>query len=227
MSFGKYDIFFKELYDSTKKYFLPELEKKYFLFTDKKFDEKEDLTQIYQEKMGWPYDSMMRFHLIKKIKNELLNYDYVYFLNLNMKAVQFLGKEIIPTETNDFLMGCEHPLHYDWPVEKLPYERNPKSCLHIPLGEGKTYYQGCFNGGRSDKFLEMAEILSKKIKTDHNNNIIPIWHDESALNWFYKNKNPLKLPYSYIYPEEMNLPQSPIMIQRNKWKYMNKSALRG
>jgi hypothetical protein len=226
MSFGKYDIFFDELYKSTKEFLLPNVEKKYFLFSDKQFENKDDLVQVYHEKMGWPYDTMMRFHLMSKLKDQLMEYDYMFFLNINMKAISPIGNEIIPNKENDFLMGCQHPLHYDWDLNRLPYERNPKSSLHIPYNQGTTYYQGCFNGGRTDKFLEMAEVLKQKIKQDHSNNIIPIWHDESALNWYYKDKNPLTLPYSYIYPEGMNLLQKPIMIQRDKWKYMNREELR-
>lgn len=226
MSFGKYDIFFEDLYKSTKQYFLPNIEKKYFLFTDKKFNEENDLIQIHHGKMGWPFDTMMRFHLMCKIKQQLLEYDYMFFLNVNMQAVSLIGEEILPENGNNFLMGCEHPLHYDWHRSKFPYERNVNSCFYIPQNEGNTYYQGCFNGGRTDKFLEMSEILREKIKIDFNNKIIPIWHDESALNWYYKDKNPLSLSYSYIYPEDMDMPKPKIMIQRNKWKYMKREELR-
>ena len=72
----------------------------------------------------------------------------------------------------------------------------------------------------------MAEILKKNTDIDVKNGIIPIWHDESMLNWYYSNKNPLVLPYTYIYPESLRLQGEPIMIQRDKWKYMDKENLR-
>ena len=72
----------------------------------------------------------------------------------------------------------------------------------------------------------MCEILKDKIDKDVSKNIIPIWHDESMLNYYYNTKNSLTLNYTYIYPESYNLEGEPIMIQRDKWKYMNKEELR-
>jgi hypothetical protein len=226
ISLGKYDIFFKDFYESVNKNFLPNHEKTFFLFTDKRFEEKENLIQIEQKKMGWPYDSMMRFHLLNKIKDQVSEYDYVYFFNINMVALKPINEEVIPNESNDYLMGCNHPLHHDWAPHFLPYERNKDISCFINYTEGKHYYQGCFNGGRTKEFLEMSEILENNIEGDLEKKLIPIWHDESQLNWYYKSKKPLLLPYTYIYPEDMQLHGQPIMIQRNKWKYMNKENLR-
>ena len=87
ISLGKYDIFFKDFYESVNKNFLSNHEKTFFLFTDKRFEEKENLIQIEQKKMGWPYDSMMRFHLLNKIKDQVSEYDYVYFFNINITSL--------------------------------------------------------------------------------------------------------------------------------------------
>jgi hypothetical protein len=226
ISLGKYDIFFDEFYNTVNDLFLPNHEKKFFIFTDKKFEEKENLVQIEQQKLGWPYDTMMRFHFLNKIKDEISKFDYVYFFNINMKVLKPIGDEVIPGKNNDYLMGCNHPLHYNWPVHRLPYERNPNITCHVKLNEGKWYYQGCFNGGRVQEFLEMSEQLEKNVELDLSKKLIPVWHDESQLNWYYKSKNPLLLPYTYIYPEGMSLPGTPIMIQRDKWRYMDKQNLR-
>jgi hypothetical protein len=226
ISLGKYNIFFKDLYDSVNTKFLPNHDKTFFVFTDTDFFKKDNLIQIKQEKLGWPYDTMNRFHFMCQIKETLLEYDYVFFFNINMKVLHPIGDEILPDNSNDFLMGCNHPLHFNWPINSLPYERNPKSTCYIPYDAGEKYYQGCFNGGRSKEFLEMAEILKSNIDTDIKNNIIPIWHDESMLNWYYSKKQPLVLDYTYIYPESFTLEGTPIMIQRDKWKYMNKTELR-
>jgi len=120
ISLGKYDIFFKDFYESINSKFLPSHEKTFFIFSDKKFEERNNLIQIHQEKMGWPYDSMMRFHLLNKIKDEVSKYDFVFFFNVNMVAVQNIGEEVLPTEINDFLMGCNHPLHFHQASHFLP-----------------------------------------------------------------------------------------------------------
>jgi hypothetical protein len=227
ISLGKYDIFFNDFYNSVNTNFLPAHDKTFFLFTDKMFESKSNLIQIKQEKMGWPYDSMMRFHLLNKIKDEISKFDYIFFFNVNMLAVQKIGDEVLPKIDNDFLVGCNHPLHFHQAPHFLPYERKSEISCSIPYTEGKYYYQGCFNGGRVEEFLEMSKILSENIDNDLKNNQIPVWHDESYLNWYFNKKNPLLLSYNYIYPEGMNLPDmNPIMIQRDKWKYMNKEKLR-
>lgn len=226
ISLGKYDIFFEEFYNSVNKFFLPNHEKTFFLFTDKKFENKPNLVQIEQKKMGWPFDTMMRFHLLNKIKDEISKYDYVYFFNINMLALTEINEEVIPEKEHDYLMGCDHPIHSGWAPHFLPYERNKDISCYISYTEGKYYYQGCFNGGRTKEFLEMSEILQKNIDDDLYKKLIPIWHDESQLNWYYKSKNPLLLPYTYIYPEDTLIPGEPIMLQRNKWKYMDKDVLR-
>ena len=226
ISLGKYNIFFKEFYESVNKLFLPKHDKTFFVFTDYTFENKENLIQIKQEKLGWPFDTMNRFHFMCKIKERLLEYDYIFFFNINMKVLKEINEEVIPKSENDFLMGCTHPCHFNWPINSLPYERNIKSTCFIPYNSGKIYFQGCFNGGKSDEFIEMAEILKNNIDTDVSNSIIPIWHDESMLNWYYLKKNPLVMPYVYIYPESFTLQGEPIIIQRDKWKYFPQEILR-
>jgi hypothetical protein len=226
ISLGKYDIFFKDFYESVNENFLPDHEKTFYLFTDKIFEQKDNLIQIETKKQGWPYDSMLRFHYLQSIKEQILENDYVFFFNINMKALSPIKEEVLPKEKNDYLVGCDHPLHHDWDPKFLPYERNKEISCSIDITEGKKYYQGCFNGGRTKEFMEMCDTLCKNIDFDLSKNLIPIWHDESYLNWYFKSKEPLLLPYTYIYPEDMKLPGIPIMIQRNKWKYMDKEKLR-
>lgn len=227
ISLGKYDIFFNEFYNSVNNLFLPNHEKQFFVFTDKSLEEKDNLTQIKQDKLGWPYDTMMRFHFMSKIKDELLKYDYIYFFNINMKVLKEIKDEVIPHEENDFLVGADHPIHSGWPGDRLPYERNKNSEFYIPFGYDGRYYQGCFNGGKSNVFINMCEVLKDKIDNDLSKGIVPKWHDESALNWFFKDKRPLFLSKDYIYPESFPNYNEKKMIQVDKWKFMNKEELRG
>ena len=43
------------------------------------------------------------------------------------------------------------------------------------------------------------------VHKDLDNNIIPLWHDESVLNKYVLNKKPLILDCRYLYPEGKNL----------------------
>jgi hypothetical protein len=72
----------------------------------------------------------------------------------------------------------------------------------------------------------MSKILETKIDIDLNNNIIPIWHDESALNWFFKDNKIHSLSPSYAYPESSIMPFQKKIVQLDKYKYGGHMYLR-
>jgi hypothetical protein len=190
-------------------------EKEYFIFTDlpKYTNKKADkINIIKQEHLGWPYDTMMRFHMFLSIKERLLECDYVFFLNANMKFARKIGAEILPKEEDSYLVGVKHPgfhleITIDWENEfkkiKFPYERNPEVSCHIKEGDGKNYFQGCFNGGRSAEWIDMCKCLSEMTDLDLSKGLIPVWHDESYLNWYYSKRRVRSLPPVYGVPEQV------------------------
>ena len=98
-----------------------------------------------------------------------------------------------------------HSWYYLNDKDNYAYDRNTLSKSYIPLGEGKFYVTGAFNGGTSKDFLKMTSIIKEWTDIDLKNNIIPLWHDESMLNkylitYFY-NKNPLILFPEYVITE--------------------------
>lgn len=222
---GKYDVFFKDLHQSSESFFLKEHKKHYFIFTDSSNIEPSDnFTIINQEFLGWPYDTMLRFKMFNKIKEDLLKMDFLFFLNANMKFMSTVGEEVLPNKLQDFLCGVNHPGYFNKDSSQFPYERRPASSFYI--SDGKTYFQGCFIGGKSDYFMDMFKVLEDKMDLDLNNDIIPIYHDESALNWYYKDRNPLILNPSYAFPESSALDFEKKIIQRNKINYGGYDFLR-
>lgn len=214
---GKYIMYFEQFYKSCQDKFLPNHMKKYYVFTDGELPDYENVVRIEQSKLGWPYDTMMRFKMFNSIE-KLLDGDYIYFFNINMSFLEKIGEEVIPGEENDYLMGVNHPGFYNQSNFSFTYERRPTSKFYIPLGKGKKYYQGCFNGGRRKEFMSMSKELEKLIDDDVSKDIIPVWHDESALNWYYMDKNPLILDSSYAYPESSNIPFDKKIVQIDKIK---------
>lgn len=223
---GKYDVFFETLYKSLEENFLPDHDKTYYVFSDGDIPSYDNVIKLNQNKLGWPYDTMMRFHMFNAIKEELLKNDYVYFFNANMKAIRPIGDEVIPSEENDYLVGGHHPGFFGKSNNEFPYDRNEKCSCYIPYDEGKFYVQGCFNGGRSKDFLEMSEVLAKNIDKDLANKIIPLWHDESQINWYYKDKNPLVVSSKYIHPESYPHSGDEYMLQLDKNKFGGHQKLR-
>lgn len=195
---GKYHKFFEDFYESSEKFFLTEAEKHYYVWTDSELSifNKPNITKIYQPKLGWPMDTMMRFHMFNDNVSILENNDYLFFLNANMIFMNFVGEEVLAD-----LVGVKHPNFWNKPPVTYPYERNPSSQFYIPFEEGRIYFQGCFNGGKTGMFLEMSRILADKLEIDSKNGIVPIWHDESALNWYYCERDVLPLGPEYAFPE--------------------------
>lgn len=197
---GRYIVFWDDFYKSAEKNLLPGFEKHYFVFTDdteKKLPE--NATRISQKALGWPNITLDRFELFLTIEEVLKKYDYIYFFNANAEIVSPVGKEILPTKQQGITVAC-HPNFYR-SLDNLayPYERRRGSMAYIPVGQGVYYVQGSFNGGRSKEFLELIHTLYENTQTDKKNNIVALWHDESHLNRYILNKNPLVLPPNYTW----------------------------
>jgi hypothetical protein len=223
---GKYRIFFDDFYSSCEKYFLPEHKKHYYVFTDNVMDDAENITKIYQADLGWPHNTLNRFDMFSSISDLLSKEDFLFFFNANMKFIDYVKEEALPKPENEGLMGVQHPGYYNKDKEHFTYERRKESVFYIPYDDGKHYYQGCFNGGKSEEFLKMSKTLNDLIKYDLLKGIMPIWHDESALNWYYLDKNPLILNPGYSYPEGWDLPFTKKIIQLDKNNFGGYTFLR-
>lgn len=208
---GKYTIFWKDFYKSCEKYFLKKHAKTYFIFTDADhldYESKKSVKKIYQKKLGWPFDTLMRFDMFLSQKEALQNYDYLFFLNANMLLQKEIKEDILPDKyAHGGIMVTQHPGYYNKPNTEFPYDRNPKSTAYIPMGEGNVLCAGGFNGGGPAEYLSMCEELSQNIHKDLDNNIIALWHDESHLNKYILNKKYRILPCNYCYPEDWNIPE--------------------
>jgi len=223
---GKYNLFFDNFYQSCKEKFLSNMHRTFFVFTDGEIQTKENVIRVEQKKLGWPFDTMMRFHMFNRIESLLHEYDYIFFMNVNMFVNLEIHDDILPTLENDFLVGVDHPCFSGKKINSFTYERNPISKFYIPFDTGKYYFQGCLNGGRSKEFLTMSKELENLINGDLINNHIPLWHDESALNWYFYKKNPKVLPSSYAYVESSVEEYEKKIIQLDKNKFGGHTFLR-
>lgn len=206
---GKYHIFWKDFFISAEKNFFPTEEKTYYVFTDAEeiyAEENHNVKKIYQKNLGWPYNTLMRFHVFLQIETELNKCDYLFFVNANTIITGTIGTDILPGIENDGLVATLHPMYYNVPIDKSTLERNPKSEAYISYGTGKHYFMGAFYGGSSDAFLKMTHILKEKTDLDLANNIIALWWDESHLNHYLLDKNPLILDPGYCYPQDLPVP---------------------
>ena len=219
MATGKYIDFVKPLINSAEKYFCPQHEVTYFVFTDTTMPRSNrnniiyintnntthkspNIFTIYQKKLGWPRDTLMRFAIYYANSAILSHMDYLFACDADMLFVDYEGDEILGKQ-----VGTLHPGHEDkyalFSSQKITsYEKDPKSTAYIGPDEGKYYFAGGFYGGSTKEFLEMAKTITENIKIDLQKNYIAIWHDESHLNRYFVDHPPTTiLDRSYCYPE--------------------------
>lgn len=205
---GRYIRFWNEFYSAMEKYFLPNHEKTYFLFTDDTtLKLPENVIRIPQKQLPWPHIVLSKYHFINNIKDKLKSFDYIYLLNANLIPRRPIDETVLPTPDQG-LMFAIHPGFFNARnPDTFPYERNPKSTAAVPAGQGRYYVMGAFTGGTSQAFLKMAETLVDETDQDTRNGIVAKWHDESHLNkYLIQRQNAgddfLLLPPAYAVPEE-------------------------
>jgi hypothetical protein len=215
---GEYLIFWDGFYRTSQEFLLAKHEKHYFVFTDSDLVKPgSDLTVIYRKPGGFPMDSLLRFEMFTGVGKDLMQYDYVYFFNSNMKFVEPVDEEIFPVSYSSGLAGVIHPGYYDKHPFWFPYERNPKSKAMIEhVYKRYKYYMGVLFGGRTESFLELCRKCEDWIDEDIKKEIIAVYHDESHLNRYFIDKEILELDPGYGYPEGWKIPFTKRIIILNK-----------
>jgi hypothetical protein len=240
---GVYEIFWKEFYLSSEKYFLnnmnsiseKEVEKYYFVFTDSLHifaeNENKNIIKIQQTNLGWPDNTLLRFDMFLSQKDRLLEMDYIFFFNANLLFVDNISSlEFLPDkEKGENLLATLHHGFFNKKVEKFTYEKNPESEAFIDIKNGKNYFSGALNGGAPQSFLKACEEMSTKVHKDKEKNIIAIFWDESHWNKYLIGRKDVKiLGPEYIYPENWNIKihNKKKILSRDKDKYISIVNLR-
>ncbi len=218
---GKYDVFWDGFYQSAEKYLMPDIEKHYFIFTDSdQIKETDRIHKIYQERLGWPKDTLMRFHLFLNIEETLNRMDYLFFFNANYTFIQTITTaELLPSKEEHYLTGQIHPVAYHKKRAQYNYESDPKSTAYVADNEGTYYFAGGLIGGRTQEFLQMCRQLKENIDKDFANDIVARWHDESHINKYFSTRTPKRLHPGYCYPQDWYMPfeQKTLLLDKNKF----------
>lgn len=226
---GEYTVFWKDFYDSYEMFFLVESQKEYYVFTDEKElyqKDNEHVHIIFQESLGWPDNTLKRYHMFDRIKEELGKYDYIYFMNANCLCVKSITEQEFCFPNR--LLVVQHPGFYNKNNHEYTYDRNPKSTACISGGEGKYYICGGVNGGATKEFLLMTNRIKERIDRDYENKVVALWHDESHINrYIIDYPDYIMLTPSYCYPEGWSIPFEKKILIRNKDKWINVGKVKG
>lgn len=228
IALGAYSVMWKDFFLSSKAHFFVGHDIHYFVFTDStSISGDEYVTVIPTKNFGWPGNTLYRFRFFLQIKEQMKEFDYIYFLNANALFVQDVGEDALPDETG--LVSDAHPIFLNKPLWKAAFERRRKSTAFVDWGcEGPAYVQACFFGAQSQKMIQMCEILSENIAIDEANGVCAVWHDESHFNCFVSKNGCKILPPLYACPESIDLScyGQPKIIMRNKENFGDLNKLR-
>lgn len=163
------------------------------------------------EPIEWPMPTLMRYHLFLQQEEYLRDFDYLFYIDVDMRITDWIGEEII----GDGLTAAQHPMYALRSNYQPPYEPNPESSAYIPrpgriIEENgskrfeQLYYAGGFQGGKTDDWIKAMKVMRKNTDDDFNRNYIARWNDESHWNKYLFEVQPaVVLSPSYIYPDSL------------------------
>ena len=204
---NKYIQFVEELYNNIEEHFLNGHEIEGIIFTEHEVEVSDNIKVSQIDHQPWPMPTLKRYNYFMKEAEHISKYDYCFYFDVDMALVDKVGDEVLGD-----LVATMHPYQTFAPKESRTYDRNSESLAYVAPGdEADNYYAGGFNGGTTKRFLEMAEVISRRVSKDLYNDVVALWHDESHLNRYLIDNPPdVTLSPSYCFAEELkNNPEYP------------------
>jgi histo-blood group ABO system transferase len=198
---NKYVTFLPNLLESVEKYFCKSSNVELHIFTDRVNDvglisNQIDLKILIHEveHKPWPFATLYRFHFFKKYIPEI-NGHYVFYIDADTQI-------FAPIFAEDIISPSTLVKHCGFVNGGGSWETRKESRAYTSPSICKTYYGGGFWGFDRANFKLITDLAVDMIDEDVENEIIPIWHDESVLNAIIAYLPPLKeLTPSYHYPQ--------------------------
>lgn len=213
----RYWPYLQQVMEDCKTHFLPQHHVDMFAWTDMPKEKLPLAKDVFEtEAIDWPAPTLMRYHLFLDQEEVLKEYEYIFYLDADMRVVQKITDDILGTQ----LTAAPHPGYVLNSKLIPPYEPNRASQAYIQrLGQITLdeknqqrflpfYAAGGFQGGTAEEFIKAMKVMKANIDKDFNQNYTAIWNDESHWNkylWdFQANGGHITfLDVSYVYPDSL------------------------
>lgn len=207
---GMYLNFLPQWYERLEKYFLPKVNKHYFVLTDGDIDDLPENIEVKKiQNYGFPNTFYKTFEEYISLEKNMKGFDWFVSIDSDLYIQEEVNYDDFFDESKKYF-GVHHPCHFIGlnPHNKFPgsYDRNPKSngCVGDDIIDMDIYFQGCLWGGKIPHIFNMMKELDKWTKEDVERDTVPIYFEESYMNkWFLLNRKEVNiLPPDYAYPED-------------------------
>ena len=177
VALGRYDLFWPEFMVSCRSHFCPAADRHWYVFTDSlSIAHSSDITLLHQDFLGWPFSSLYRYHMFRRLQGEISGADYVVFFNANAFFPSLIeSDEFFGSDPRMQLVAGRHPGCYEPSGFVYPFEDRPQSTAYVK--HGADYFQGCINAGRGEAFSAMIDELIFSIDRDLALGLVARWHD--------------------------------------------------
>jgi hypothetical protein len=179
----------------------------FILLTDKEdYAPKREIpnfTKIIISSLGWPWATLMRYHLISNYIS-IAKSDNVCYIDADSIVHYPFWKNLSMNDLQNGVAMVRHPGFYRSQRIKLylsnyrfllrdlklicfegglgNWERRKNSTAHVPFLQRRDYVCGGLWLGKKEDILKMCNNLQKNVDLDLSINLIARWHDESHLN---------------------------------------------
>lgn len=195
----KYKQFCQPLLEDVKKYFLLNHEIEVNLFIDEigeyYGDERVNVVQHLIVSYKFPEITLFRYRIMTSIT---YNSDYIFYMDVDMSIKATVSEEILGG-----IVAVRHPGFFRGGGS---WETNEKSMCYTHPENRIYYFAGGVQAGSTKEYYRAMEFMRNIIDIDVKNGIMPVWQDESALNFFLTIKKPtVVLNPSYCMVEAQHL----------------------
>lgn len=206
---GKYTVFVEDLVKSARKNFLPNHKLTFFVFTDGDILQDHDIVRCSHQRVGWPYDTLVRHYASYNYKEVLKSMDYLFYCDADTVFGGVIGEEILGD-----LVGAQAIYHIN---NTEPYNIQKNSVAYVPEEKRGKYCSGSFYGGKAKEYIKMMDKVVEQIEQDWVQGFFAKHHDESYLNHYLAHYPHTKIsPYCIIdcnlHPE---LPKKILQVEKD------------